>query len=138
MNPVIQEVILKNIITYVIPAFLSLLGVLIIYVLNAIKDKIKSENSITALDAFSDIVNKIVLGLNQKIVWDIKKIQKRKLNKNDVINLKKEAKEEIEKCITKKIKQDIKFYIKDYNSYIENSIESKVKELKMKSEKNNE
>lgn len=129
MNPIIQEILIK--------IGLPIICMIAVYFLNMLRNKIKEKNSNTALVIFDHIIEKIVLALNPTIN-DIKKRNKlkwgrNKLNKKEIEGIKEEAKYRINKCLGDKVKKDLKFAVKNYDSYIDNSIDSKVEELKIRS-----
>ena len=131
MNPEFR-ILIDNFIIYVVPPAFSLITAYTVYLINKLRIKVKEKNGDHALSIFDKVVDTVVLSLNQTVVDDFKKGMTEKINKEASEYLKNVAKYRIEKTIAKEIKKNVKSVIKDYDKYIDNAIEAKVNQFKIK------
>jgi len=130
------KIIIDNFIAYVVPPIISLVAAYTAYLINKLRIKIKEKNGDHALSIFDKVVDTVVLSLNQTTVTKIKRIRKRKLNAKESKYLKTAAKTKIDNTVASGIKRDIKSIVKDYDRFLDDAIEAKVRQFKMKNDDN--
>ena len=135
MSPELK-IIIDNFIIYVVPPIISLIAAYTAYLINKLRIKVKEKNGDHALSIFDKVVDTVVLSLNQTTAIKIKRIRKRKLNAKESKYLKTAAKTKIDSTVASGIKRDIKSIVKDYDRFLDDAIEAKVRQFKMKSGNN--
>jgi len=135
MNPELK-IIIDNFIIYVVPPIVSLIAAYTAYLINKLRIKVKEKNGDHALNIFDKVVDTVVLSLNQTTVTKIKEINKRKLSTGESKYLKTAAKAKIDLTVASGIKRDIKSIVKDYDRFLDDAIEAKVRQFKMKNDDN--
>ena len=135
MNPELK-IIIDNFIIYVVPPIVSLIAAYTAYLINKLRIKVKEKNGDHALSIFDKVVDTVVLSLNQTTVTKIKEINKRKLSTGESKYLKTVARTKIDSTVAGEIKRDIKSIVKDYDRFLDDAIEAKVRQFKMKSGNN--
>ncbi len=128
----------QNFLNIIIPSAITLIASLIVLYINKLRRSIEEKNGQEALKIFDMIIHNVVKSINQNFVGKIKENNKlkscgvAKLKKEQIKFLKNKAKQQINFIISEKTKNDLKAVVNDMDKYIDNMIESKVKEQKDK------